>query len=53
MTLDTQQQTTPAPEQAEPAAADDDSGEEEPVAGPISIAVDVSEEAPGADNPTP
>jgi len=39
--------------EAEPAAADEDSGEEEPVAGPIAIAVDVSEEAPGADNPSP
>ncbi len=36
-----------------PESPDDDTGEEEPVAGPIAIAVDVSEEAPGADNPTP
>ena len=39
--------------ESEPAAVDEDSGEEEPVAGPIAIAVDVSEEAPGADNPSP
>ncbi|MEY2802206.1 MAG: hypothetical protein RL513_1791 [Pseudomonadota bacterium] len=38
----------PAPE-----GADEDTGEEEPVAGPIAIAVDVSEEAPAADNPNP
>jgi exoribonuclease-2 len=36
-----------------PESTDDDTGEEEPVAGPIAIAVDVSEEAPGADNSTP
>ncbi|MEY2620087.1 MAG: hypothetical protein RL522_3089 [Pseudomonadota bacterium] len=39
--------------EAVPEGADEDAGEEEPVAGPIAIAVDVSEEAPGADNPTP
>jgi exoribonuclease-2 len=39
---------------AAPVSAEDDSGEEEPVAGPIAIAVDVDEapEAqPQADNP--
>ncbi len=39
--------------QAIPEASDEEAGEDEPVAGPIAIAVDVSEEAPGADNPTP
>ncbi len=40
---------------AEPAAeaVDDDGGEEEPVAGPIAIAVDLSEEPAASDNPSP
>jgi hypothetical protein len=32
-------------------SAEDDSGDEEPVAGPIAIAVDMSEEPPASDNP--
>lgn len=35
----------------DPVSAEDDSGEEEPVAGPIAIAVDVNETETAADNP--
>jgi exoribonuclease-2 len=37
--------------EAAPVSAEDDSGDEEPVAGPIAIAVDMSEEPPASDNP--